>query len=68
MPLQAAATVVVSVEITVRGENWNEHTAIEQLHREASELAIKRIIDLCQRYVRLIGNPKVTAILVEKER
>lgn len=63
-----AVRVAVTVEITVRGQNWNEHTSAEQLHREGGELAVKRITELCQRYVRLTGVPKVEAITTKVER
>lgn len=58
------ARVAITIEITVVGENWNQHTSIEQLHREGDELAVAKITQLCQRYVRLIGAPRVEAVMV----
>jgi hypothetical protein len=37
------------------------------LHREAGELALKRVNDLCQRYVTIIGKPKVEAVLTNNQ-
>lgn len=62
------ARVQVTVEIAVRGENWNEHTSVEQVHREAGELATKRVNELCQRYVKLIGTPQVEAVLTREKK
>lgn len=61
--MRISARVAITIEIDVVGENWNQHTSIEQLHREGSELAVTKIKQLCQRYVRLIGVPKVEAIM-----
>lgn len=61
-----SAVVAITVEITVRGENWNEHTSVEQIHREAEELAVKRITELCNRYVRLTATPKVQSVITLK--
>ena len=61
--MRISARVTITVELEVVGENWNSHTSIEQLHREGGEMAIERINKLCQRYVRLVGKPKVEAIM-----
>ena len=36
------ARVIVSVEVQVRAETWNENSSVEQVHREAEELAVKK--------------------------
>lgn len=61
--MNITARIQITVELTVRGENWNEHTSVEQLHREGAELGVRRITDLCQRSVALIGRPEVQAII-----
>lgn len=65
--MRARARVVVTVELYVTGENWNEHTDIGSLHRETKEMAVKQIKDICERsrQVTLIGVPKVEAIFTE---
>lgn len=67
MSYHVVARVAITVELTVRGENWNEHTSIEQLHREAAELGTKRVTELCQRYVRLVGTPKIETISTKRD-
>lgn len=66
MVSEVVARVQVTVEISVRAETWNEGSSVEQVHREAEELAVKRITELCQRYVRLIGTPMVEAVMTRK--
>ncbi len=68
--MRARARVLVTVELTVAGENWNEHTDIGSLHREAKEKAIKQLTDLCDRTrsVQLVGTPKVEAVFVEDQK
>ena len=65
--MRARARVVVMVELYVTGENWNEHTDIGSLHREAKEKAVAQISEMCNRSrsVGLIGTPKVEAIFTE---
>jgi hypothetical protein len=52
----------------VVGDNWDEQSSVEQVHREGSKLAIDRINKLCERYVKIVGVPKVEAVIVEKSR
>lgn len=68
--MKARARVLVVVETWVVGENWNDHTDIGSLHREAKELAAKKLADLCSRTgaVSLIGEPTVEAVFVEDKR
>lgn len=61
------ARVQVTVEIDIRLENWNEHTSVEAVHREGSERAVAQINKLCERYVRLVGTPKVEAIIANSK-
>jgi hypothetical protein len=65
--MKVNAHVAVTVALTVRGDNWNDDTSVEQLHREAGELPLKRINDLCQRYVTIIGKPKIEAVLTNNQ-
>lgn len=66
MARSVTARVTVSVEITVRSECWDDHSTVAQVHREGSDLAVKRITKLCDGYVRLVGTPRVEMIVVEK--
>lgn len=68
MVVKVQARVQVTVDIGVRGENWNEHTSMEQVHREARETAVKEITRLCQRYVSIVGTPLVSAIITEEKQ
>lgn len=61
------ARVQITVEIDVRLENWAEDSTVAQVHREGGEKAVARITDLCQRYVRLVGAPRIEAIITEKK-
>jgi hypothetical protein len=67
MPITTSATIQITVQLTLRGENWTEQATIEQIHREAETLAIARIKNLCERYVTIIGVPRVQAVLVNKD-
>lgn len=60
------ARVQVTVEIDINNQNWNAHSSVEQVHREGTEAAVKQIEDLCRRYVRLVGTPKVEAIITNR--
>lgn len=68
--MMARARVWVMVEMSVYSDNWNEHTDIGQLHREAKERAVKQLSDLCERTraVKMIGEPRVEAILTEDQK
>lgn len=67
MKHKITARCQITVELDLSLENWNESSTIDQVYREGSERATARITDLCQRYVRLIGKPKVEAIMSVKE-
>jgi hypothetical protein len=58
----------VSIELAVTGENWDDQSSIEQVHREGAKLAVDRINKLCERYVKIVGTPKIEAVIVEKDR
>ena len=62
------ARVQVTVELDVRLENWDNLSTVEQVHREGGKHAVEQISKLCQRYVRLIGPPRVELILVEERK
>jgi hypothetical protein len=62
------ARVQVTVEIVIHLDNWTDASTIDQIHRESSERATATITKLCQRYVTLIGEPKVEAIITESDR
>lgn len=68
--MMVRARVVVTVELHVTAENWNEHTDIGSLHREAKELASKQIKALCERSrsVTMIGMPLVEAVFTEDRK
>jgi hypothetical protein len=66
MVTSVRAQVTLTVELSVKGDNWDNLTTMEQVHREASQLGIERITKLCDRWVRIIGRPKVEAIITEK--
>lgn len=68
--MRATARVTVTVEVFVSAENWNEHTDIGALHREAKEKAERQLKEICDRSraVTLVGTPRVTAVFVEEER
>lgn len=61
------ARVTVTLEVVVRGENWNEHTSSDQLLREGGELATKIIREKTERYASIIGKPKVEAVITSTE-
>lgn len=61
------ANVTLTLQITVKGENWNEHTSSEQLLREAGEIAVKLIGDKVERYAAIVGKPKVDAVITSTE-
>lgn len=62
------ARVQVTVEIDIRNENWNEHTSVEAVQREGGEKAVAQITKLCERYVRLVGEPVVEAIIAKDRK
>jgi predicted nucleotide-binding protein (sugar kinase/HSP70/actin superfamily) len=68
MQKKIMARVQVTVEIDVRLDNWTADSTVDQVHREGCEKAVAEITKLCQRYVRLIGRPKVEAVITESDR
>lgn len=65
---QVTARVTLTVEIGVSSATWDEKTVVNEVHREAELLAVKQIEKLCERYVKIIGMPKVQAVITEIER
>lgn len=72
---QATARVTLEVEIKVNA-TWGPDCSIQQVHQQAAEEAIGRIRNatsspMCARNladtIKVVGEPKVTAILVNRE-
>lgn len=68
MKKRIRARVTVQIELDITNENWNEHSSVEQVHREGGEAAVQKVIKLCDRWVRIIGTPRIEAIITESER
>lgn len=67
--VQAAARVTLTVEIRV-DDTWGADCQVEQIHRQATESALG-ILERMRKPDRMrpftiIGEPKVTAILVDR--
>ena len=77
--VQASARVQITVEFAVGGSVWGDDCSIEQVHKQAHEGAVNilrqgLIIDgltgttgLGKVHADIVGEPKVTAILVERQ-
>lgn len=66
--VRIVAQVQITVQIAVANETWNDHTSMEQVHREAREIAVKRITELCRGHVKLVSVPLVEAVITEKKQ
>jgi hypothetical protein len=64
--MRVLARATVTIEFNVQGDNWNESSSVEQVHREAAELAIAHVNRLCQRYVKIVGKPAIEAIITRE--
>ena len=78
--VQATARVQLTIEFAVGGQVWNADAAVEQVHKQALEASY----DILRRGLRIrgigaspaehptaaevVGEPRVTAILVEAQR
>lgn len=68
MPQTVHAHVTLTVEVAVR-DSWGEDCSISQVHRQASESAmghLSKCLTDCKA-VRIVGEAKVTAVIVERE-
>lgn len=80
--VRATARVQLTIEIDGEGGVWGAECSLDQVHKQAREGAIgalNRVVSragnpeaekqpLARIAIRIIGEPKVTAILVEEER
>jgi len=76
--VQAMARVQITVEFPVGGQVWGAECSVEQVHKQAREKAIEILgrgiavqghipKDGLPTRAEIIGEPKVTAILVEEQ-
>jgi hypothetical protein len=63
-----AVRVRLLVEINVNSATWDGAVSVDEVHRQGELLAVKEIERLCQRYVKIIGQPMVEAVIARKER
>lgn len=71
--VEAKATVTLTLEINV-GSRWGDTCAVSQLHDQATSEALGMIRNLSPesaaefvRRIRIVGEPKVSAILVTRD-
>lgn len=71
MRVSASARVTLTVEVACSGGGWGEGTKIEQVHKQAVDSAlgtINQINSTGTASIRIIGEPKVIAVLMETEK
>lgn len=62
------ARVEVTLELQIT-DNWNGQATVEQVHAQAKESALGKLRDLTSGgRARVIGEPKVTMILVDAKQ
>jgi hypothetical protein len=77
--VQAAARVQLTLEFAVGGQVWGADCSVEQIHKQAREKAIEILgrglsvegnvsRDGPKARAEIVGNPVITAILVEEQR
>ena len=69
MELRAKAVVQVTLEVSLHGR-WGSDCPMEQIYTLAVNSAdgiVRRFADQSREKVRLVGVPKVTAIVVDEE-
>ena len=74
--VQAMARVQLTVEFAVGGQVWGGDCAIEQVHKQALEAALGILrsglriggVGNGTTFAEIIGEPRVTAILVEEQK
>ena len=66
--MTASAKCIVTVEISNLG-SWGDDCKLDQIREQARDTAINKILKSVEyrRDFRIIGNPKVTAILVHDD-
>ncbi len=68
--LVVSARVTMTVEMDL-GMSWAESCPFSQVEKQAREEALKqlhRTMDATPRRIRVVGDPCVTAVLVERSR
>jgi hypothetical protein len=64
--VHASAKVTLTVEVPVRS-GWGQDCPISQVHRQAADEAWLTVTKLVESSgVRIVGTPKVQAVLVER--
>jgi len=63
----ATARVTITLEVTP-GSNWGSNCSISQVHEQAGVEATNHVRKLIQsdRSIRIIGDPKVSVVVVER--
>jgi transcription elongation GreA/GreB family factor len=63
----ASARVTVTVDVAVT-DGWGPECTVSQVYKQAADVAANRIRALAKEGLTLIGQPKVTAVLVPQDR
>ena len=64
--VQSTATVLVTVEVTHSGP-WGADCTVEQVFSQAGKESVQRVCSLLtESGMRVVGEPKVTAVLAER--
>jgi hypothetical protein len=66
MTSNSRARVELTLEISIT-DNWTDDATVEQIHKQAIESAKQKLNEVLRGAVRIIDNPKVTMILVDKK-
>jgi hypothetical protein len=68
MSTTIAATARIQVTVEVTAGHWGADCNLEQIYRQAAVDAVKTVERLLGSEGRIVGEPRVTAVLVEQQR
>lgn len=59
----ATAQVEVTISVAISGGGWGGDCTVAQVHKQAADQARGKIHGLAKEGIRIVGEPRVTAVL-----
>jgi hypothetical protein len=64
--LEATARVQIVVEITTQ-QPWSADCTVDQVYRQGASEALAKVSRLLGREARIVGEPRIVAVMTEKD-
>lgn len=62
--MKASAQIQVTLQVAIN-DQWGDGTDIAQIREQAVRSALEKLRDITRNSARVVGDPKVTIVLVE---